>query len=224
MLRADLHLHTCYSRDCRMMPEEIVARCQRVGINCLAVTDHNTIEGALEVQKIASFPVIVGEEIKTTQGEIIGLFLTQEIPRGLTPLQTVTRIKEQGGLVVVPHPLDRLRRSRLRYSALMDILPQVDALEVLNSRVTFGSDCRRARALARDKGLLTTVGSDAHTLGEIGAAWVEMPQFHDLPGFRDALAQGRVSGRLSSPLVHFFSLWNRWRRSRGRLSAIPRRF
>ena len=102
MLKADFHMHTHYSYDSEMSPETLVARCLKVGLNCIAVTDHNTTEGAFVVRDIAPFTVIIGEEVGTAAGEVTGLFLQETIPRGLTPLETAKRIKEQGGLVSLP--------------------------------------------------------------------------------------------------------------------------
>ena len=97
MLKADLHIHTEYSMDCNTPLEKIIGRCQELGINCIVITDHGTAEGALKMQKIAPFTVIVAEEIMTTQGEIMGMFLKETIPSGLTPGETINRIRAQGG-------------------------------------------------------------------------------------------------------------------------------
>ena len=105
-----------------------------MGLNCIAITDHNTIVGALEVQRIAPFKVIVGEEIGSSEGEVTGLFLKEEVPRGLPPVETARRIKSQGGLVSIPHPFDRFRRGVISRRGLDDLLPYVDIVEVFNSR------------------------------------------------------------------------------------------
>lgn len=213
-LRADLHIHTHHSPDCSMTAAGIVAACRRAGINCLAVVDHNTLAGALEVAQLALFPVIVGEEIHTGEGEIVGLFLETEIPRGLSPEETIARIRAQGGLVLVPHPFDRLRRSTIGAEALLRILAQVDIIEVFNARIMIPAYSARARALAARQGLLGSGGSDAHTLGEIGRGYVEMPGFAGREDFLVSLAQGQVVGRPSSPLVHLFATWNKWKKRR----------
>lgn len=219
-LRADLHTHTCYSRDCLTPPEKYVAACLRKGINCVAVTDHNTIQGALIVQSIAPFTVIIGEEIRTVEGEIVGLFLSQEIPKGLTPEETVRCIREQGGLVAVPHPFDRVRRSVLRRDALRRILPHVDIIEAFNARNTLRADNRRAEALARQGNLAMSAGSDAHVPWELGAAHVEMEEFNGPQEFLVSLRQGRIVGHRSLPLVHLFSTWAKLRRRVGG-SVVP---
>jgi len=102
-------MHSHFSPDSDVTPERLVARCEKVGLSCIAVTDHNTVEGALAARKIAPFTVIIAEEVGSSEGEITGLFLQETIPAGLSPLETVRRIKDQGGLVSVPHPFDRSR-------------------------------------------------------------------------------------------------------------------
>lgn len=207
MIKLDLHVHTYYSGDCFTSFKAIVEACRRRGLSGVAITDHNRIEGALAFREVAPFPVIVGEEIKTSEGEIIGLFLEEGIPRDLTPEETVARIKEQRGLVYVPHPMDGVRRSTLRREALERILDQVDAIEVFNARVTFPIHNEGARLYAQEHGLPQGAGSDAHIPGEIGRAYVEIKPFNDPDEFLRNLAQGRVVGRLSSPLVHVASTW-----------------
>src|SRR5687767_13395971 len=121
-LRADFHSHSHYSRDSVINPRTFVETCERRGIDCIAVTDHNEIEGAFVIDKLAResgrLKVIVGEEVKTAEGEIIGLFLKEWVPRDLSPEETIRAIHEQGGLVVVPHPYDVFRRSVITETAL----------------------------------------------------------------------------------------------------------
>lgn len=212
MIKVDLHMHTRFSKDCAVSPEALVEACRRRGLGAIAVTDHNTVAGGLAVRKIAPFPVIVGAEIKTSQGEIIGLFLEEEIPRGLTPEETIRRIRQQGGLVGVPHPFDRLRRSAIQREALWDILDQIDYLEAFNARMVFAADNRMAFELAQRRGLPMSSGSDAHTWFEYGRAYVEMPRFNGRDDFLEALREGRVHGQPSPPLVHLVSTWNKLRR------------
>jgi len=212
LIRADLHVHTCYSGDSRTTPQQAVARCEVVGINCLAVTDHNRIGGALELAKIAPFKVLVSEEIHTRNGEVIGFFMQEEIPKGLPVDETVRRIKEQGGLVGVPHPFDNLRQSALQRCSLEQMLPQIDIIETFNARVMLGRHNRMAADLAREHGLPASAGSDAHTVNEIGNAYVEMPEFDTPQEFIDALSQGRIVGRISPPWVHVWSSWSRLRK------------
>lgn len=211
MIRADLHVHTVYSGDSRTTPEQAIARCQAVGINCLAVTDHNRIAGALEMKRIAPFQVIVSEEIHTRSGEVIGYFMQEEIPKGLPVDETVRRIKEQGGLVGVPHPFDNLRQSALQRGSLEQMLPQIDIIETFNARVMLRRHNEMAADFAGEHGLPASAGSDAHTVNEIGNAYVEMPDFGDQQGFLAALAQGKIVGRVSPPWVHIWSSWSRIR-------------
>jgi hypothetical protein len=207
MLRADLHLHTDRSPDSLISVAALIRRCVAKGIDCVAVTDHNTINGALAMREMAPFRVVIAEEVKTSDGEIIGLFLSEEIPLGLSPEETVRRIKEQGGLVCIAHPFDRLRREPLRAAARERILPDIDIIEAFNARVTFKGDNEKARAYAQEHGLAMSAGSDAHSLREVGRAYVEMPEFETPEQFLEALRAGRIVGRLSSPLVHLSSTW-----------------
>ncbi|MDH5363783.1 MAG: PHP domain-containing protein [Dehalococcoidia bacterium] len=211
MIKADLHVHTCYSVDCNTPLEGIVDQCLKIGLNCLAVADHNTISGALKLREIAPFKVIIAEEIMTSMGELIGLFLSEEVPKGLSPEETIARIKSQGGLVGIPHPYGRppslLARSRRNNLLSPEIVSQVDIIEVLNSRNFFPNSSSKAWRLALKYKLPASAGSDAHTLGEIGRAYVEVPEFNSPTDFLDSLSRGKISGHRSNPLVHFASIW-----------------
>ena len=200
-------MHTAFSRDCDTSPDVLVRRCREVGLNCIAITDHNVIKGALEVRKLAAaysdLMVIVGEEVKSSKGDIIGLFLKEEVPRGLSPMDTVRCIKDQGGLVMVPHPVDVVRRGPLSPDALREILPHVDVIEVLNARTILSRDLEKCRSLAAGTPIPTVGVSDAHTPGELGSAYVEFDEFDGSPSsFKHAVRGGRVAGHRSTPLVH----------------------
>ena len=212
MLKADLHLHTNASPDSMITPEALVKCCLKKAINCIAVTDHNTIDGVEAVRRIAPFKVIAAEEVKTSEGEITGYFLREAIPPLLSPEETVRRIKEQGGLVGVPHPFDRLRREPLRDAALMRILSQIDIVEGLNARVTVARHNRKAVAFALEHGLACSAGSDAHSLLEVGTAYVEMEDFDSPQQFLESLREGTLAGGRSVPLVHLISTWAKVRR------------
>jgi predicted metal-dependent phosphoesterase TrpH len=205
MLHADLHSHTHFSRDGWISPERYVLQAVKRGIDCAAVSDHNNIVGAREVAKIAPFKVIISEEIKSTEGEIIGFFLKDEIPKGLTPEDTVRAIREQGGLVCVPHPFDRLRSSPLTTRALLRIVDQVDIVEVFNARTTLKIDNERAWRFARKYGKPVSAGSDAHWHPEIGTAWVRLPDFDGPEQFLESLRRAQVYGQISNPAVHLLS-------------------
>lgn len=203
-IRVDLHAHTPESEDCSMSYEQIVLGCRRAGIDALAVTDHDTLAGAGELAARAPFRVIRGCEIKTQEGDLIGLFLRDPVPGGMPVAETARAIRDQGGLVYLPHPFDRLRRSAIRrFVADMDeIEGQVDLVEGINARCIFDGDNRRAVAWARRHGLPLGAGSDAHTQGELGRAYLEMEPFEDAPSFLEAARRGRLRGGVSSPLVH----------------------
>ena len=201
----ELHSHTSYSRDCLVTPAQFVAACQRKGIDRVAITDHNAIEGAWAAQKLAPDLVIVGEEIKTDCGEIIAYFLRELIPPGLAVREAIARVREQGGVVGVSHPCDRYRREAMGADRLLPILDLVDALEVFNARCIQSADNDCARDMALKHGKLMFAGSDAHTTTELGQATLRMPPFDSPESFRASLAQADIHARLSSPLVHFAS-------------------
>jgi predicted metal-dependent phosphoesterase TrpH len=207
LIKADLHIHTCYSIDCLTPLEKIVTRCLELGINCLAVADHNTIAGALKLSEIAPFKVIIAEEIATTAGEVMGLFLSEGIRQGLSAQEAISRIRDQGGLVAIPHPFGRSLPWHANTLTSKEILSRVDIIEAFNSRTPSSGSIRRAAILAKEQGKVASAGSDAHTLGEIGRAYVEMPEFDDPGDFLSSLAQGQIFGRKSSYLPHLASTW-----------------
>lgn len=213
MIEADLHVHTCYSVDCLVPLEKIVERCLQLGIDCVAIADHNTIAGALKLKEIAPFTVIIAEEILTPVGEIMGLFLSEGIPQGLSPQETMSLIHRQGGLVAIPHPFGRSLPWHADVLTSSEILSQVDVIEAFNSRTPFSGSIARARRLAAEQGKPASAGSDAHTVGEIGRAYVKMPEFDGPADFLISLAQGEIFGRKSSYLTHFGSTWARMRKA-----------
>jgi predicted metal-dependent phosphoesterase TrpH len=207
LLKADLHIHSKYSMDCQNPLEKIIERCQQLGINCIAIADHGTAEGGLEMQKIAPFKVIVAEEILTTEGEIMGMFLKETIPSGITPQEAIKRIREQDGLVNLQHPFETIRGSSLKESAVYEIAKDIDMVEVLNSRSPFPSSANRAREFAEKYHLPAGAGSDAHTIQEIGNAYIEIPDFNTKEDFLKSVAQGKIYGKRSGVFVHFYSVW-----------------
>ena len=213
MLKADFHIHTAYSMDCDMSLEEIINRCLETGINCIAIADHGTIEGALKMQSLAPFPVIVAEEILTPHGEIMGMFLKEGIPSGISIEQAISRIKIQDALVCLPHPFDPLRGLRLDSKRLGELAEQINILEVFNARSLLQRDSTKARAFAKKYGIPGSAGSDAHTPNEIGNTYVEIREFNGKDDFLQALIESKISRHRSSPLVHFGSIWARLRKS-----------
>ncbi|MDD4985347.1 MAG: PHP domain-containing protein [Dehalococcoidales bacterium] len=208
MLKADLHIHTEYSPDCNTPLARIIDRCLEVGINCIAISDHNTIEGALKMQDIAPFTVIVAEEILTPHGEIMGMFLKESIPGGLSVAETISRIRTQDGLVAIPHPFDRFRQSALNTGITRSLAEQgeINVVEVFNSRTPLYRSSARAESFARKYGIPGSAGSDAHTSQAIGDAYVEMPEFSGCQDFLSALAGGTVFGHRTNPFVHINSV------------------
>ncbi len=213
MLKADFHIHTKYSMDCNTSPKEIISRCLETGLNCIAITDHDSVEGAIEVQSLAPFPVIVAEEILTPQGEVIGMFLKEGIPSGLPIEQAISHIKAQGALVCLPHPFDTFRGLRLDSKRIEELVEQIDIIEVFNARSPIPRCSTKAQALARKYGIPGTAGSDAHTPDEMGNTYVEMPEFNGRDDFLQALRKGRISRHKTSFLVHFSSTWTKLKKS-----------
>ena len=195
--------------DCSTPLEKIIRRCQELGINCIAIADHGTAEGALKMQKLAPFRVIVAEEIMTPYGEIMGMFLKETIPSGLSVEETIARIRAQDGLINIPHPFETIRGSSLKSHIIDEIVGQIDLMEVLNSRSPFPANANKAQAFALKHGITQGAGSDAHTIYEIGNAYVEMPEFNGKDEFLQALARGKIRGRRSSSAMHLFSAWAR---------------
>jgi predicted metal-dependent phosphoesterase TrpH len=195
-----------------MSVEKIIKRCLEIGINCVNVADHDAVEGGLKMQKIAPFPVIVSEEILTKTGEVMGMFLSERIPSGCSAEEAIRRIGEQGGLVCIPHPYDRARCAALERGFPEELLSEVDVIEIFNARATRFANWDKAKEMAQRYDLAPSAGSDAHTLGEIGNAYVEMPDFISKEDFCVALKQGTVYGHSSGMWVHIPSTVTRIRK------------
>jgi predicted metal-dependent phosphoesterase TrpH len=231
-MRIDLHCHSEVSWDCITPLALLPGRCRERGITVQAVTDHNEIWGAQRLkamvengdnplvnvqtdQEANPLTIIVGEEISTSEGELIGLFLNQKIEPGLSPEETVQRIKDQGGLVLLPHGFDPLKRRRLRPEARERIAASIDIVESFNTRVSRPRWNDEAVGWARERGLVMSAGSDAHTLADIGSAWVEAPA-QPISGPDDllrVLAGGQPTGAWTQPAVAFlYKAWDFLRR------------
>jgi hypothetical protein len=211
-MKADLHIHTEYSRDSNTTLDKLINRCLELGISCVAIADHGTTEGALKLKSLAPFSVIVAEEMLTPQGEIMGMFLKETVPSHLSVLETISQIKAQDGLVCIPHPFDRFRASALDSSVIEEIIDQIDIIEVFNARTISFQNLTKAHAFAQKYVIAQSAGSDAHTLAEVGNAYIEMPEFNGRDDFLQALSKGKVCGRRTNPFVHFYSLGSRIKR------------
>src|SRR5207244_4974961 len=205
---ADLHMHTSWSHDCAVDPADLIMYAEANGLGAIAVTDHNAFDGALETAELArehELIVIPGEEIKTDgQGEVIGLFLAEEIPRGLSFEDTVKAIKRQGGLVYLPHPFDRMH-SIPDPATLQRHLADIDVFEVYNARLLFEAYNEEALRFARKYNLTPGAGSDAHVLQGVGTGALRMRAFEGPQEFMLSLRSAQALRRPRS-LVYLQSL------------------
>lgn len=195
-VRVDCHLHTMWSGDSTTTPDELAGAIADAAIDVVCVTDHSTIAGALKLRDQLPCRVIVGQEQRTPVGELIGWFLTERIPAGLRSARdTALAIREQGGLVYVPHPFDPMRH-RIDPGALEDLAGEglVDAVEVRNAKTSLEHLNAEAAAFAARHDLPGGAGSDAHVPDAVGAAYAEVPEFTDGPSFLAALRAGRAIG------------------------------
>ena len=175
LIRLDLHMHSDYSRDSSTTLERLVARAREVGLDRIALTDHNTAEGALELRKLAPDLAIVGEEIKTREGEIIALFIRDTIAWGGRPEDALDTIHDMGGVACLAHPFDRWR-ANFNPHRVAELAPRIDLIEVHNQWASAEANAAAAR-LARELGIPGTAGSDAHSPAELGHSWIEIEEF-----------------------------------------------
>jgi hypothetical protein len=201
LIDVDLHMHTDHSGDCETPVEVLLATAKEVGLGAIAVTDHNEISGAIDARekaKAAGVKVIVGEEVKTAeQGEVIGLFIEEKIPRGMTMAETVAEIKRQGGLVYVPHPFDRMHAVP-DYEHLLHILDDVDAIEVFNPRVAIGAFNEEAVRFAAKYRIVAGAGSDSHVAQGLGSVRIRMRDFEGPQEFLQSLGDAQITTKPSS--------------------------
>jgi predicted metal-dependent phosphoesterase TrpH len=204
-LRVEFHCHTIYSKDSLTQIPNLIAAARGRKIDRLVITDHNTIAGAMEAKKLAPDLIVVGEEIMTEEGELLAAFVKEEIPQGLHAVEAIRRLKDQEAFISVSHPFDRLRGGGWSIPVLENILDQIDAIEVFNARCFPPYFNSRATAFANRHNILGTVGSDAHSVYELGRATMLMPVFEDAGGFRQALPQAEFEVHRSSLLVRLIS-------------------
>lgn len=204
-LITEFHCHTIFSKDSLTRPEDLVKAGRRKGIDRVIVTDHNTIVGARLAQALDPERVIVGEEIMTTRGEILAAFVTEEIPRGLSPRETIRRLRDQDAFISVSHPFDIWRDGSWREEDLLEIVTEVDAIEVYNSRCMLPRFNRWAWSFAEERQLAGTVGSDAHAAFELGRSQMVLEPFTNAQGLRNVIRRGIPKVRWSPPWFHFSS-------------------
>jgi len=197
LIEVDLHMHTDHSPDCATPVEVLLETARDRGLGAIAITDHNEVSGALEARRIAEemddLKVIVAEEVKTAeQGEVIGLFLEEKIPRGMTMAETIAAIRAQGGLVYVPHPFDRFH-SVPDYEHLLDIVEEIDVLEVFNPRVALTAFNEEAERFARKYRIVPGAGSDSHVAQGLGSVRVRIHDFDGPEEFLEAMRDADIA-------------------------------
>jgi len=209
ILKIDMHVHSQYSNDSIIPIETLVRTWRKHGIISL-VCDHDTLEGSKRVMRAIrglnpEIPEILAEEITTTGGEIIGVFLTEEIPAGLSSEETIDTIHDQGGLSIVPHPFCRYRSRALVRSILDELIPRINIIEGYNSRNVVDADNLVAVSYANEKGKPISAGSDAHTPLELSRVWLDIPVFETPVGLLSNLARASIHFKQSPPGVHLFT-------------------
>lgn len=216
---ADFHIHTRFSRDSILGEEKLLRLAIERGLTHIAVTNHNNVEGAIAVRDAARdlglddrITVILGEEVSTADGEVVGLFLTRTIPRGLSAEETADEIHAQGGLVSIPHPFDPFRASHIREVPLTRLADagKIDAVEVFNSRVTFQRHNLAAAELAARYRIPGIACSDSHAGYEVAMSSNVLPPFADAAGLRAVLPENRWHGSRSTVLVHLTTRYAVW--------------
>lgn len=188
-MRVDLHLHSDYSHDGQSSLEELIARCAECGLNRIALTDHNTVQGALALKKMAPELTIVGEEAKTREGEVIGLFIKNRLPPYLGPEEVMDLIHGMGGLTYVPHPLDR-NRSHFSAERIVELADRIDIIETYNPWCDPAANLAAA-LLAADLAKVSATGSDSHAAQELGRSWMEIEEYTDPQDFLEKLRYAR---------------------------------
>ena len=210
-IKVAIHLHTHHSWDSNLTPAALVAAARRAGLDCHAITDHNTIDGAFEARRVGDMRVIVGEEISSAEGHLIGLFLERPVPPGLSAEETIAEIRAQRGAVLAPHPFVTLCRNSLQ-AAIWHLVEQLDAVEIFNAQNPLPADDARAAEFARQTGLPGYVGMDAHVRW-LPATYQVMPDFTDSRSFLRSLRQAELLtsrvGLRYGAVMAFRHIWDR---------------
>ena len=208
MFKVDFHSHTKASKDCLSDPAAVIKTARRRGLTHLVITDHNSIQGALEAKQIAPDFIIVGEEIMTTRGEILAAFVQEEIPAGLPPVKVAQLLKQQNAFISLSHPFDIHRSGNWKTEEMEELLPYLDAVEGFNSRCVNPEFNQKALEFSHAHGLPFTVGSDSHSLIEVARSYLELPPFQNSDELRKSIRAAKPVTRISSPLVHLTSRYS----------------
>ena len=217
---ADFHIHTRFSRDSILTEEKFIATAIERGLTHVAVTNHNNVEGAIAVRdKVADLnladrlTVILGEEVSTADGEVVGIFLTTTIPRGLSAKETAEEIHRQGGLVSIPHPFDPFRGSHIKEGPLRNLadLGKIDMVEVFNCRVTFQRHNQEAAEFAHRYGIPGIAASDSHSSFEVAMAFNALPAFESADALKAGLPENDWHASRSSVFIHATTRWAVWK-------------
>lgn len=209
LIKVDFHTHTRFSIDSKTDPIHLVERALAAGLDKIVISDHNSIGGAILAQKAFPNHVIVGEEIRTPEGEILAAFVTEEIPRYTPPLEAIKRFKDQGAFIALSHPFDP-HRSSWSEKTLNTIIPMLDAIEVFNARCTKPSYNTDALEFARKHNLPGLAGSDAHFVEELGKAYTILPPFGTAEELRQVITQSEIVGSLTSFSAHLRSSFTKF--------------
>jgi predicted metal-dependent phosphoesterase TrpH len=210
-LRIDFHCHSNFSRDSLTKPEMLVKMGLRKGLDRIVVTDHNTIDGALEAYRLDPIHIIVGEEIMTTQGEILAAYVQENIPAGLHPLETIQILRDQGSFISISHPFDHMRNGSWSVEDILSIIPFVDAIEGFNARIMTRDANKKALFFAKEHDLALTAGSDAHAAFELGAASVWLDPFNNVDDLKINIRNGILDSKRSPWWVHIISSYAKYR-------------
>ena len=203
LIRADFHVHSIASWDSLSKGEDLYRQARKIGLGKLIFTDHNTIAEGLRMQKLYPDFVIVGEEILTTKAEILAIFVKEEVPKDIEPLEAFKRLRDQGAFISLSHPY-ALLRFRWREEEMESFMPYLDAIEIANARCLPGMNLS-AMKFAAEHGLCGTAGSDAHGVPELGAMGLELPDFHTADELRESIKSAKVFGKESPLWVRVYS-------------------
>lgn len=217
---ADFHIHTRFSRDSILSEERFIEKAVERGLTHVAITNHNNVEGAIAVRdKVAELgmtdrlTVILGEEISTADGEVVGLFLTKTIPRGLSANETADEIHRQGGLVSIPHPFDPFRGSHIKEGPLRNLaeVGKIDCIEVFNCRITLQRHNLEAAEFAKRYEIPGIAASDSHSSFEVAMAFNAMPEFETADELKASLLENEWHASRSSVFIHATTRWAVWK-------------